>query len=395
MLKSIAVRRKAPVVPVRRARPSELSPTSVAPAAAFRTGVRQILRGGEALRRQTAEEADLSVLRGALLEAIRVARTISADRKTRARLDALKARVPSMTADELRAELPKLQKKAGKAMAGVTSGKVKVKPRAAPSTLDPLEDNPFKVVEEGRAHHLYLTIQFISKSKSFGAQGIRKMLKAMNVTLGDIAWYAHVDAGFAAATALTGVSGNPPKAEIEIVLGSSMLVLMNRPDEDLLPTFYHEIYHAYERFRLQKRGSLAARPNLALTEMKRRVALLAGTPLKGDAAFAADAETFARSVESELYAELLSHSAMQDPVLVKQGSRTLGLGTGIVILNQVRAMEGEIEQYLEQIKALFGESKGGKIARQLLARARQEGLVHSATADMFEKTVDFVFWPIP
>ena len=353
------------------------------------THVIQQQSGDVQVQRATVEEADISVLRAALLEGIRVAHAFTTNQAARARLDALEAQIPTMTAAQLRAAIPGVQQMAQSAQATGTSTEQPLTPSSQPSTLDPLVDDFDRVVEASRNHQLYQLIQFLTTSRSFGATNIRLMLSQMRTDLNRIHWFASPGVGFAAATTLESVSGTPASAQIKLMLGPSMLVLMNNPNEDMVPTLYHEIYHTYEQFRTQARGALPARPNLSQTEMQRRLTQLQGTPVAGDAGFGPIALSHARSVESELFADLITHSALQDPSVL---GRTRTVSTPYIItLNNARAIEGQIAFELEEIKLIFGATEGRRIAVGLRDRANAEALIHANTRQMFQQLVDSVF----
>jgi hypothetical protein len=352
----------------------------------------QRLRSHQQVQRQTVEEADLSVLRGALLFNIQRAHAITSDRAARQRLSQLENRIPSMTADQLRAAISTVQRQARAALRGLSSGNMALTPSATPSTLDWLQDDPDQVVQESRNHQLHQLLQVLSNSTSFGGRNIRRLLGEMNMTLNDIRWFANSNVGFGAATAFNGVSGTPPRPQFDLILGPSVLVMMNRPDEDMVPTLYHEIYHVYEQFRQVARGGRRARPNLSQREMRRRAGLLSGTAVSGDTRFATEATGFARMVESELFAELIEHSALQDPS--QTGPRTVMTGQGIITTNNPRDSEAEVAEGLRQLRLIFGDTEGRRIAMALLRRANREPTIHATTRRMFRTWVEQIF-PAP
>ena len=353
------------------------------------THVIQQQSGDAQVQRATVEEADISVLRAALLDGIREAHAFTRDQAARAQLDALEAQIPTMTAAQLRAAIPGVQQMAQSAQTAATSSEQALTPSSQPSTLDPLVDDFDLVTQASRNHQLYKLIQLLTTSQSFGAKNIRLMLSQMRTDLNSIHWFANNNVGFAAATVLEGVSGTPASAQIKVILGPSMIVMMSNPNEDMVPTLYHEIYHAYERFRTETRGKLPARPNLSQTEMQRRLTQLQGTPVAGDAGFGPIALSHARSVESELFADLITHSALQDPS-VKGRTRTVATPS-IITLNNARTTEGKIESGLEEIKLIFGETEGRRIALDLSSRANAEALIHADTRQMFQQLVARVF----
>jgi hypothetical protein len=345
------------------------------------------------LQRQTTDEADLSVLRAALLDGIRRAHAFTSDQLVRTQLETLEAQIPTMTAAQLRAAIPGVQRTAQSSQTAATSADKPLTPSSRTPTLDPLQDDADLVIEESRNHQLYQLIQLLNTSRSFGATNIRMMLSQMHTDLNHIHWFANSDVGFAAATVLESVSGTPASAQIKVVIGPSMLILMNRPNEDMVPTLYHEIYHTWEQFRTQSRGSLPARPNLSQDEMTRRLGLLQGTAVAGDASFGTNALGQARSVESELFADLITHSGLQDPSVLGR-TRTVGTSRFIVTLNNARTIQGQIEAGLQDIKLIFGAAEGRRIALALRARANAEALIHPNTRQVFQQLVDDVF-PIP
>lgn len=354
------------------------------------THVIQQQSGGRQLQRQTVEESDISVLRAALLDGIREAHAFSRNPAERTRLETLEAQIPTMTAAQLRAAIPGVQQLAQAAQTAATSADKPLMPSSQAPTLDPLQDDADLVIQESRSYQLYQLIQLLNASRSFGATNIRLMLSQMHTDLDHIHWFANSDVGFAAATVLESVSGTPPTAQIKVVIGPSLLVLMNRPTEDIVPTLYHEIYHSYEQFRTQSRGALPARPNLSQDEMRRRIGLLRGTALAGDAGFGAIALSHARSVESELFADLITHSGLQDPSVLGR-DRTVAAGGFVITLNNARTIQGQIEAGLEEIKLIFGQTEGRRIALALRARANAEAFIHPDTRQMFQQLVDSVF----
>jgi hypothetical protein len=345
------------------------------------------------VQRQTAQEADVNVLRAALLEQIREAYALTDDQQVRERLGTLRDRVPTMTADQLRAEIPGVQQLARARVQAVRTGRMALQPRAQPSTLDPLVDDADQVIQEDRNHQLFLMIQMITASTSFGGRNIQRLLQEMNTTLNNISWFAASDVGFGAATELTGVSGTPPTAQIEVTLGPSMLVLMNRPTEDMIPVLYHELYHAWDNFRSQARGALPARPNLAEAEMTRQGGMLAGTARAGDIALIPEATSFARSQEGELFARLVEHSALQDPYFAGRGPRTVLTGSGLIMVNNRARVWSVVRESLEQLSVIFGVATARTIALSLVARANSEPLIHPNTRTMFRDLVDEVLPP--
>jgi hypothetical protein len=373
--------------------PEPVGAASGGTAADSRVSVRGGSVRGWILQRQTAQEADLSVLRGALLQNIAQARGLISSPQVRQRLEQLEAQIPSMTAAQLRAEIPNVQQIAQSGHVALTSARVRLQPRAQPSTLDPLVDDADQVIQENRDHQLYLLIQMVSASQSFGARNLRTLLQEMNTTLNSIQWFAVSDAGFAAATEFGGVSGTPPSAQFELTLGPSMLVLMNRPSEDMIPTLYHEIYHMWERFRRVTRGSLAARPNIAGSTMSAGIGLLAGTSFAGDVQFGGEAISFAEGVEGELFARLIEHSALQDPSFAGRGPRTVMTGHGLIERNNVWVIEAVMRHSLQQISLVFGDIAGRRIVQRLVSRANTEPIVHPNSRQVFQQLVDEVFPP--
>jgi len=345
------------------------------------------------LQRQTAQEADVNVLRAALLEQIRVAYGLSDDSQVRERLGTLRDQAPTMTADQLRAEIPGVQQLAQTRVQAVTTGRMALQPRAQPSTLDPLADDFDQVVQEDRNYQLYQMIQMLAASTSFGGRNIQRLLGDMNTTLNAISWFAAGEVGFAAATELTGVTGTPPAAQIEVMLGPSMLMLMNRPTEDMIPVLYHELYHTWEKFRSQARGALPARPNLAEAEMTRQGAMLAGNAPAGDVALVGEATEFARSQESELFARLVEHSALQDPYFAGRSPRTVLTASGLITVNNRTRVWSVVRESLEQMGVIFGTAAARTIALRLVTRANTEPLIHPDTRTMFRELVDEVFPP--
>jgi len=357
------------------------------------THVMQQQSGDVQLQRQTVDEADMSVLRAALLDGIRTAHAFTSDQLVRTQLETLEAQIPTMTAAQLRAAIPGVQRTAQASQTSATSGDRPLTPSSRTPTLDPLQDDADLVIEESRNHQLYQLIQLLNTSRSFGATNIRMMLSQMHTDLNHVHWFANSDVGFAAATVLESVTGTPASAQIKVVIGPSMLILMNRPNEDMVPTLYHEIYHTWEQFRTQSRGSLPARPNLSQDEMTRRLGQLQGTSVAGDASFGTSALGQARSVESELFADLITHSGLQDPSVLGR-TRTVGTSRFIVTLNNARTIQGQIEAGLQDIKLIFGAAEGRRIALALRARANTEALIHPNSRQMFQQLVDDVF-PAP
>ncbi len=354
-------------------------------------------RPGLGVQRATDEEANLSVLRGSLLDELRQARSFSRNLRERRRLTEIESRVGTMSAEELRAAIAEIQPLATRNRKQATQG---AKPLTPTSTApkhseDDLISDPDRVIDESRNHQVYLLVRLLKKSSVFGARGIRRMLQEMGTDLDHVKWVPVNEAGFAAAVPAPKISGN--RAEVTVMLGPTMLMLMNRPDEDVVPTLYHEISHAYLLFRRVARGGKKAVPNLSEREMDVRARQLAGTPFAGDVkAFAGGAVEFARSVESELYAELIEHSALQDPAQRKRGPRTIGLGLpgggiGTVTLNVASRTEGQIAELLGKLKVLFGDADGGRIARLLAQRADSDPFVHPESRKMFRKLVEQEF----
>src|SRR5262249_54644325 len=110
------------------------------------------------VQRQTAAEADLTVLRAALLEHIRNAIAFTDDEQVRARLTTLRDQAATMTAAQLRAAIPGVQQLAAAGQTAMTSTRAAIQPRAQPSTLDPLVDDADAVIRESRGYHLHQMI---------------------------------------------------------------------------------------------------------------------------------------------------------------------------------------------------------------------------------------------
>jgi len=346
----------------------------------------------QVIQRTTPAEAESSVLRAAMLEAIRDAMTVTRDQAVRHQLDQLRGRIPTMSTPELRNELPAIEQMATQAASTVAASvpHAPLTQRSTQSTADPLSD-PDTVIRENREYNLFRTIEFISSSNAISAINIRQMLHQMQRSLTDIVWYTINIRGIAARAGLDGI---PPGHRVVVQLGPAALLLMQSPNESILPVMSHEIYHAYEQFRLQARGSLPARPNLSREEMVRRIQILSGTPLAPGTSREALALDFVRYNESEIYSELVEHSALQNPTLrgsVPPGGRQLIVGivggSYQITINSLTQIEGEVQNRLELLRTVMGSQDGGAIARGLLTRAGSEGWLHADTVSFFDRAV--------
>ena len=343
------------------------------------------------IRRTSVAEAELTVLRAALLEAIRTLRGLTQAGPARTRLIRLRDRLPAMGAAEMRRHLQTLQSAAARAVTRTQLGAQRLTPRSTPSLLDPIMDDADRVIREGRRHELYLLHQVIRRSRSHSGRNIKRMLRLMRTSLQQIRWFAANNVGFTAAQSFLGASGSPPSARFEIYLGPSMLVMMNRPSEEMLPVLAHEVYHAYETFRRMRRGALPARTNLSEEEMNRRIGMLAGTSRRASMSYGGDARTFSRTAESELLAELIQHSGYQDPAMRRHQQRTIHLGSHLASVGDRQSNEADIRMRLRQIDTLFGATDGKAIALRLLARVRSERFFHPNSRTFLQQQIAAIF----
>lgn len=345
------------------------------------------------IQRTTPAEAELGVLRAAMMEAIEHALQVVRDQAVRQQLEQLQGRILTISVAELHSELPAIEQLAAQAVSTVTASvsSVPLTPRSAPPAADPLAD-PDTVVRERREYNLFRTIEFLANSGAIGAQNIRQMLQQMQKSLQDIVWYEVNTTGIVAQCGLT---GSPQNYTVVMRLGPAAFMLMQNPNETMLPVLSHEIYHAYEQWRLQARGSLPARPNLSRTEMARYLQILSGTSASPGAAREALATHFVRYNESEIYAELVEHSALQDPTL--QGSLPPGgqqlmiSGRYQIVINSLTEIESEIQNRIELLRAIFGPQEGHVVAQGLLTRAQSEAWIHADTVNFFRRTIEATF----
>lgn len=345
------------------------------------------------IQRTTDQAADLTVLRAALSRELNRVRAMTPAGPGRDALESLRARIPRMEADELRSELAGISSRAQSSQSALATTGTRVAPSPTPPSADLVTEADLHL-EQARRYNLHRLIRHLdnlSTSTSPTGRNIGRMFREMNTGPANVEWHINIEArGITAAVTYRGTRGTPPAADIRIIIGFRGYLFLQNPDPHLiLPTLYHELYHAYEHFRESDRGqALPARPNFSRAEMARLIEQLesgSDPQLAGDAArHGASALGHAFYVESEMMAELMAHSALQEPSIAPGGPgspRTTHL---------VARSEEEVRYRLRELRMMYGLAAARRIAEALLHRADNEPWLHEATRRRFLELVDMV-----
>lgn len=360
-------------------------------------GIRQIRTAPGIIQRTTDRAADLAVLRAALSREVNRVRAMTPAGPGRDALESLRERIPRMEADELRTELAGISLRAQSSQSALATTGTRVTPSSTPPSADPVTEAELHL-EQARRYNLHRLIRHLdtlSTSTSPTGQNIGRMFREMNTGPANVEWHINIEArGITAAVTYRGARGAPPAADIRIVIGFRGYLFLQNPDPHLiLPTLYHELYHAYEHFRESDRGqALPARPNFSRAEMARLIGQIetgSDPRLAGDAArHGASALGHAFYVESEMMAELMAHSALQEPAIAPGG--TAGPRTTHLLARS----EEEVRYRLRELRMLYGPAAARRIAEALLHRADSEPWLHEATRRRFRELVDMIVPPL-
>lgn len=304
-------------------------------------------------------------------------------------LEGLRERVPQMGEDELRIELANIASEAQTAGSSLATPDTRVMPSSTPPSADLLLEPDLRI-QQAKQHNLHRLIQYLNaiSGTSGGDTGrnIGRMFREMNITPANIEWHINLRArGLVAAMTYRGVRGFPPSANIRITIGNRGYLYLQNPDlRFIIPTMYHELYHAYEFF------SLHAKPNFSREEMRSFIQQLqSGTNpqyASDVTAHGSSAIGYAFYVESEMIAELMAHSSLQDP--------SIGGTSSPRTVNLLPRSEEEVRLRLRELRMFYGLATARQIAEQLLRRADNEPWLHATTRRRFREIVDMEIPPI-
>ncbi len=350
-------------------------------------------RAAPHIQRTTDEMAETYQLRAAMLKAIgnQLSLTPPAFKRRIEYLKNLRAQVPEMSNDDMKAKLPDLIVSSGQSNATVNNNRIPLTPT---STQPPTDwTDPALFVQQSRDYQLHLMLTYLESSDEFAAVKIREMLAAMNTNVRQVQWFAYNTGGFSAAGRLAVADQQAPQAEV--LLGPPMLTIMDQIPRggsaqaiQMLPTLYHEVYHVYESYREAGLGNEPQRPNLTQQAME---------ALGQQASVGTDATRYAVSmaatVESEVFAELYGHTAVITSNLKSRPMWLQNIGT--VRVNSKSGIEADVAMRLQQMKLIVGPEKSRDISLQLLERAKNEGFLHADTIAMFEQTIERILPATP